>query len=323
MTSPDALDLASLSTRRPLRQLGAALLDWGLIAAAIALAVALDHVAVDLLAIVLIGTRQHALLILMHEAAHRHLARSRRLNDGLGNLLMAWPMGVTVERYRANHLAHHRLVNQDGDPDLQRTVGPEAWYPEHWRFPMSPRQAAGLLLRDLLGLNTIEQLRKLRHFGGGEAREEPGTRAWPRVAFYLAAAALITAAGAWKGVLVFWLLPMLTVLKVLLRVRMVAEHYGIEGSEMGTRTLEISAVARFLCWPHAIALHAEHHRYPTVPFFRLGELRAALQARGMVAIVPRGGPTVTTIGAAGLLRECLSGGDAAATSVSRLAVQDR
>jgi len=50
-----------------------------------------------LLAIAIIGARQHALLILMHDGVHYRLFRNRRLNDCVSELL-AWPHLVARDR---------------------------------------------------------------------------------------------------------------------------------------------------------------------------------------------------------------------------------
>ncbi|MFC6690534.1 hypothetical protein ACFQD2_05070 [Pseudomonas lini] len=56
----------------------------------------------SVLAVVFIGTRQHALLILMHEFSHRQFSRTRpMLNDTLGDLLTAIPFTITISGFVA------------------------------------------------------------------------------------------------------------------------------------------------------------------------------------------------------------------------------
>jgi fatty acid desaturase len=70
------------------------------------------------LALLLIGTRQLGLAILMHDAAHRALFRNRALNDWVGNWLCAYPVWTDVKPYRPYHLKHHAKNYTAEDPDL-------------------------------------------------------------------------------------------------------------------------------------------------------------------------------------------------------------
>ena len=74
-----------MTTRPPvdIRTLGALLLEWCVILATITATVRLAHWALWLPAILVVATRQHALLMLFHDAVHGLLARDRRLNDFL------------------------------------------------------------------------------------------------------------------------------------------------------------------------------------------------------------------------------------------------
>ena len=57
--------------------------------------------------VVVLGGRQLALAILMHEAAHRTLFENRFLNDVATDWLCARPVHGHVEKYRKHHLQHH------------------------------------------------------------------------------------------------------------------------------------------------------------------------------------------------------------------------
>ena len=66
------------------------------------------------LSVMVIGTRQLGLAILMHDAAHGLLHPNRRINDVVG----LWLCSSTLRDYRPYHLQHHRYVQQAEDPDL-------------------------------------------------------------------------------------------------------------------------------------------------------------------------------------------------------------
>ena len=79
---------------------------WGVIAAALALFALWPNPLTFLLAVVLIGSRQLGLAILMHEAAHMGLSPHRGLNDWAGRWLCGAPVGASLADYRAYHLQH-------------------------------------------------------------------------------------------------------------------------------------------------------------------------------------------------------------------------
>ncbi len=223
------------------------------------------------LAIVMIAGRQHSLLIFMHEAAHRSLSRKLWLNDLLGNLLCAWPMFLDVTAFRYVHLQHHRHEGSEGDPDFEFRSG------EDWQFPRPFSKIVGSLARDFTGLSIGGAIGQVKYYGQAPAE----TRTWLRVTklcYYACAAALLIGSGAHWAALLFWLLPILTVLKGLIRIREIAEHYGLPArNELDrTRTTSTNWLGRMLISPANIHFHLEHHLFPGVPWHSLPKLRELL-----------------------------------------------
>src|SRR5579872_6323472 len=102
----------------PLRLLATTVFEWVLILCAAGLAIYADTIWATLLAVVFIGTRQHALLILMHEFSHRQFSRTRPvLNDTLGDFLTAIPFTITIFGFRRDHAAHHLHTATERDPN--------------------------------------------------------------------------------------------------------------------------------------------------------------------------------------------------------------
>src|SRR5262245_52434883 len=66
-----------LSAIQSLRSAGDILSQWLLITAVVALAVHVDRWPLWAAAVIVVATRQHALLVLMHEGAHYHLFKNR------------------------------------------------------------------------------------------------------------------------------------------------------------------------------------------------------------------------------------------------------
>ena len=66
--------------------------------------------------IILLTTRQQALFVLAHDAAHYRLFSHRRVNDWIGCLCAA-PLGLSMHTYRIVHRLHHNHLYKPNDPD--------------------------------------------------------------------------------------------------------------------------------------------------------------------------------------------------------------
>ncbi|QDU36064.1 Fatty acid desaturase [Maioricimonas rarisocia] len=269
------VELRRLSRLNVWRCLSEIALDWCVIAACFAVCVQVWHPAVWAVAAVIIATRQHALLIVMHDASHYRLLPNKHWNDLVSNVLLSWPLIVSTEAYRANHLAHHSHLNTDDDPDWVRKRGKA-----EWEFPKTKWQLLCLLARDCLGAGFVAQLRALRDLSSDKRPKPVGSR-WPRLAFYGVAATAITAANLWIPVLVLWFIPVFTLLPVILRIRSIAEHFGLEREhELNSSRNFIGPLwERLLFAPHNVGYHLDHHLYPSVPFYNLPKLHRLLQSR--------------------------------------------
>ena len=234
--------------------LAAAALDWSIIAAAF-IAVALDARALPA-AWLIIGNRQHALAILMHEAAHGSIARARWLNDLAARLVVSWPLGIPLDGYRQFHLAHHVHLNDPDDPEqLFKTAHPSYLAPRSkWR-----------IAADLAGDLAFQHLTELRTFYRlAVIPRDPELLA---VAFvWLQAALASTALGLW------WLVPLWAVSFASVtwghnRLRIWLEHSGAPAVE--TWRVRLPWPLEWILRPHRVGLHWEHHRHPKRPWWRL------------------------------------------------------
>jgi fatty acid desaturase len=93
-----------LTSRSSLRGLWLVAHAWGTIAACIALVTLWPNPLTWALAVMVVGTRQLGLAILMHEAAHGGLHRNQAINEFVGQWLCAVPVGADLASYRAYHL---------------------------------------------------------------------------------------------------------------------------------------------------------------------------------------------------------------------------
>ena len=287
---------------RPLTQLNAVKSSLaigqtlGLIGAALLLAIATWPSPWMALSIVTIGVAQHGLFILAHEAAHYRLFANRRLNDGVGRAV-GMVGGVSMCTYRVTHRLHHNNLYTQEDPDTAI----------HGGYPRGKAYLASKLARDLLGLNAWKTYayffgapainddtrRVIRPLDDTSPQLRAAARAdrWLVVGFHLLAPLLALASGGWRGLsmdLVLWLLPLLTVLQPILRLRAILEHGGVydlssplTAARSNRSTGSVGAwIARALLFPHHVNYHLEHHLYPAVPHYNLPRLHQLLESRG-------------------------------------------
>jgi fatty acid desaturase len=268
-------ELRELSTVKPwlaCMHVGA---EWALIAATIYFCQRFWHPMLYVFAVAFIGSRQHALLVLMHDGVHYRLLRNRQLNDWMSEVVLAWPHLVTARQYRKNHFAHHRHLNTPEDPDLKRRKGDPAWV-----FPQAIPNLARSLFRDVSGLNTIAMLKLAGSLASAET--VPAGFLAVRYGFYAAVLGIIAYAGGLESFALYWLVPMFTWLMLAMRIRGIAEHHAIEQPDIAyprTRTTQPTWLERIFLAPKNVNYHIEHHFFPSVPFYRLPELHAILMSK--------------------------------------------
>lgn len=266
--------IKNLSDINAVRTIAALVTEWGAILVAIAWYQQYWSLLLFPVVVMWIGARQHALAVLMHEGSHYHLFRNRALNDVVSEVFLAWPLFITTQAYRTSHFAHHRHVNTDRDPDFLRKQGAE------WIFPKTWPALGLLLLKDVFGLNTYQQLLEVSDLSDPKDGRSKKVDSYSivRIVYYVSILAVVTYFQIWPIFLLLWIVPLLTWLKMILRIRSIAEHYSVENDHVysRTRTTLPSIVEKLLIAPRNINYHLEHHLYPSVPFFRLPKLHALL-----------------------------------------------
>jgi fatty acid desaturase len=241
---------------------------------------------VYLAAVVIIASRQHALMVLVHDGIHKRLARTPWINDWLTRLTTACPVFISLAKWRFIHLYHHQYTHTAEDPDL-------AIYA---RYPLASKKFLRLLLRDLCGLNVVTALKYFidiplvtpsfnRRFLG-EARESQYRQVADMGVCYLfwgvvGAGGLYLGGG--KAALLFtlyWLVPYCTFTQVFFRIRGAIEHGNVpepQNPYQQTRTYFIHPALGVFFSPKQVNFHLEHHLYPSVPFYNLPRLHRLLQ----------------------------------------------
>ena len=268
-------ELTELSTVKPLLACIHVAAEWTLIAATIYLCQRFWHPMLYVFAVAFIGSRQHALLVLMHDGVHYRLLRNRWLNDWMSEVVLAWPHLVTARQYRKNHFAHHKYLNTSQDPDLKRRAGDPVWV-----FPQTVPNLAKTLFRDASGLNAPAMLKLAASVAAADS--VPTGFLVARYGFYAAALGIIAYAGALEGFALYWVIPMFTWLVMIMRIRSIAEHHAIDEPDSAyprTRTTEPTWLERIFLAPKNVNYHIEHHFFPSVPFYRLPKLHAILMSK--------------------------------------------
>ena len=213
---------------------------------------------------------------LQHEIIHGHPTRSARLNAMLASpplwLWLPWP------RYRDSHLAHHR------DPRLTDPLDdPESRYrtPEAWAALGPARRALDHLQSTLAGRMLIGPAYGIALFlraeaaalaaGDGDAR-----RAWLFHAIWMVPHRMFVF---WICEVPFWLYALGFVQGgyALTLIRSFAEHRAAPAIAHRTAIVEGSALFGPLFLFNN--LHAAHHRWPRVPWYRLPALYRAERDR--------------------------------------------
>lgn len=225
-------------------------------------------------AFLLMGRAFAQVAALMHEAAHRTLFSNRRLNDWVGRWLLGYPSFTNTDGYRRVHMAHHREEFGPDEPDIPLYVG----------YPISRASFRRKLVRDATGRTGWKLLRAQL---AGWRSPVPVVRhtLWKILAVQAALLAVAIAVGHWWLYPLFWLLPYLTVWRVINRLRSIAEHGGLEASKdrrVTTHTVHQHRLARFWLVPYRIGWHLAHHVDAGVPFRHLPRYHRALVESGYV-----------------------------------------
>src|SRR5256886_13294651 len=215
-----------LTRRSAWRASAAIFADVAVLALAIGIALAYWPNPLALLpAIIVIGSRQHALFVIAHEAAHYLLYERRWLNDLAGRACAA-AQGLSMCTYRVIHRLHHNNLYGALDPDTAL----------HGGYPRGRMYLVRKLLKDLSGLtawktyayflgaapalNTATNV-AVRPLDDTSAklRDEARSDRNAVIFFHLVALLLFGLTGYLVQYLVLWILPLVTVVQAILRLR--------------------------------------------------------------------------------------------------------
>jgi len=252
---------------------------WGAALAAIVAAARLHNVWSSIAVVFFVATRQNLLALLMHEQTHWLCSRSKWA-DYFCELFVAYPLMVTLEGYRRVHLSHHAHYFTDSDPDYIRKQGKE------WTFPQQMRYFIALLFRDLSGLSEWKTLKgKTLDESSAPVKANFNPPRWLRPAFLLSLVTALTMTHMWAVYLLYWLLPLLTVMQGFIRWGAITEHkYNLINPtvEESTPLIELRWWEKILFPNLHFTLHIYHHWFPTVPASKLPAVHRIFRESGLV-----------------------------------------
>jgi len=240
----------------------------------IVLAVWANNPAVWALAFLAMGPVICRFNILMHEAAHRLLFGSRKVNDFVGRWFLGYPVLSPIDLYRRGHMAHHREEFGPNEPDI----------PLYRGYPIPRDSMRRKLTRDATG-RTGWKLNKGLLRGLRTDNDAIRKQARYILATQVVILGLFTLAGHPWLYLFLWLLPDMTVWRVMNRLRAIAEHGGMKASadrRETTHSVRQHWLARLTIVPYNTGWHLAHHVDSGIPFRKLPALHEELIRAGYV-----------------------------------------
>jgi fatty acid desaturase len=238
--------------------------DWVIILVCWVLFYQYQNLALFLVNLFIIGTRQHALINGEHDASHGVLFKNQMLNKYISTFFCSWPLGHDWDNFKKYHLLHHRFLNTDFDP----AYVPIKNSPD-WTFPLSKIQFIFLSLRDLFGLSF-----KIATFYENLPLREREIKRWliAKFIFYpilFILIYLVTKNALFSSLVTAqWFIAKYTVMVWLIRIRSIVEHFGPMKHDRQSRDIKVNLVESFIFLPHKVGLHFQHHENPSYPTWK-------------------------------------------------------
>ena len=238
------------------------------------IALKLSNPVTYVIAFLLMGRAHAQLLALMHESVHRLLFRNRKLNDFAGRWLLGYLSFVNTDGYRYVHMAHHREEFGPNEPDI----------PLYANYPITRASFWRKMRRDGLGKTGF---RMLRGQFMSIFKTDPQQLNTQRKIFALHAVILtlsVIFVNPWVYVML-WLIPYITVWRVMNRLRSIAEHGGLRADDdrrVTTHSVKQHLFSSFYFVPFNLGWHIAHHTDSGIPFRSLPKYHRQLRESGFV-----------------------------------------
>jgi fatty acid desaturase len=263
--------IKELSTPQPWRAMVDAAICWAWILAAMGLVAWHTSWWTVLLAIPVIGNRYYALFIIGHDAMHRRLFPTVRKNDFWSDVLVLGAIGAITRLNNRNHLAHHRHLATENDPDRHKHAClNKAERPELLEF------LSGVASFWKSGKAVLATWRptSTQNAAAGSTRDTHTLRDFLILAGWFAVlAGGLTWFIGWWAYPVLWMLPVYLFMVLGDNFRSFAEHSHPEGDDEADRHRLITYTSnwfeRMLVAPMSMNFHIAHHLWPSIPYYNL------------------------------------------------------
>lgn len=246
------------------------MLDWLIIIVLMTVSFWIHYPVVYVLAIFFIGTRQHALSILGHDGAHLLASKNRKLNDWATCLFVFWPLGIGIGGYRKFHFTHHKTVGTIDDPELihKASAAPK------WDLPIRKKKHFIHLLKDIVGLSSLELLRLIKFIKPISLSDKIGPVIW-----WLVIISILVHFEIYFPI-ILWFTSIISSFWAVFRLRVWIEHTGSEN----THRVSANWWQKLIFAPHNSWCHYEHHLYATIPLYNLDKVRTFDKSKSIMSI---------------------------------------
>ncbi len=266
----------------PLRSFSAITWSYALIFIALYIAKLSSSVLISVVVVIVIGSQQYALQIVLHDAHHRRLSKRRFINDWLARLLLCYPFFVPFEAFRKKHIKHHQKLGSQQDPDLY-------YYTSENKLTALDFLLCATAVRPAICtlVSLLHSKDKAVHVSAKSLDLE-----WLGVlAFQLTIAGLLSMYKGLFGYFIYWILPFYLGVYFPQALRSFCEHsflvrdHDYEGNRLVS--YKSNVIERCFLAPNSMNFHAEHHLYPSVPFYKLKKLSNYLAQDSSISIERR------------------------------------
>lgn len=222
--------------------------------------------------LLIIGSRLHAIGVLLHETIHGRSLRFGKWTETFNDVFMAFPILLTFEGYRRQHVKHHAELTKKqrgmpNDDPKHRRLAKDHYTDRNIRKKLIGYAFGKYIWRDVHEATVEEQLST-----NVSAKTEI-----TRVLFWAVVLSVAYYFSALHLVLFYWIAPLLFVVLPLTFFRSKAEHQDTHAPYYTRTTLSFD----FLDWliaPYNIGYHIEHHLHAGIPWYSLPAYRNKLIA---------------------------------------------
>ncbi|NVZ51827.1 fatty acid desaturase family protein [Pseudomonas sp. B6002] len=255
--------------------------DYAIIAFAIYLSLGISYWFYPV-SLFLIGTTQRALANVLHESAHKMLAKNRFINWFSGTFLSGYLIFHLHQSYSISHIKNHHvhLGHPEKDPDYN-------FHLKCGLYDVKQSEREFFLKNVLLALSGYRTVQYIRYIikdrvkaqGSDKKIRNERLMLWT---YWAAIFAVAASFGVVTELLLFWLVPLFTTAVAVGWIIELAEHYPLPAAEteklLLTRNRKGNALENFFFGRHDDNYHLVHHLHPAIPHWNMRKAHELLMS---------------------------------------------